>query len=380
MRFVFSFLILALVASFASAKLSIPIQKTKPVTQLYREAGFHYGPSHSVEYSLSGVPVVVNNYENSQYYGPIEVGTPGQKFEVIFDTGSSNLWIPSSTCTNCGLKPKYKSAASSTYQANGTIFDIEYGSGPVSGFLSEDTVNFGGKLLKNQVFAEINNVKGLGAAFTAGKFDGILGLAWPSIAVDGIPPIFFAGIDQGIWDSPVFSFYLSNVDGATSVLTLGGYDSNHFTGAISYVPVTSTTYWETRLDGFVVGGVDFAGANKAIIDSGTSILAGPSAQVKALATKVGARPLILNPAEYTVPCEKISALPEMDITLYGYSFTLAGSDYVIDAGGVCLFGVTGLDVPAPAGPLWIMGDVFMRKYYTIFDAGQARIGFALSRA
>jgi len=70
----------------------------------------------------------------------------------------------------------------------------------------------------------------------------------------------------------------------------------------------------------------------------------------------------------------------MDITLYGYSFTLAGSDYVIDAGGVCLFGVTGLDVPAPAGPLWIMGDVFMRKYYTIFDAGQARIGFALSRA
>jgi len=88
------------------------------------------------------------------------------------------------------------------------------------------------------------------------------------------------------------------------VLTLGGYDSNHFTGAISYVPVTSTTYWETRLDGFVVGGVDFAGANKAIIDSGTSILAGPSAQVKALATKVGARPLILNPAEYTVSLRK----------------------------------------------------------------------------
>ena len=58
---------------------------------------------------------------------------------MIFDTGSSNLWIPSTDCTNCGLlKSKYDSSKSSTYVANGTAFDIEYGSGPVSGHLSED--------------------------------------------------------------------------------------------------------------------------------------------------------------------------------------------------------------------------------------------------
>jgi hypothetical protein len=49
------------------------------------------GPWWSVE-QANGVPVVINDFSNAQYYGPIAVGTPGQVFNVIFDTGSSNLW------------------------------------------------------------------------------------------------------------------------------------------------------------------------------------------------------------------------------------------------------------------------------------------------
>lgn len=76
-------------------------------------------------------------------------------------------------------------------------------------------------------------------------------------------------------------------------------------------------------------------------------------------------------------------MPTFEFTIAGQKYELEGTDYVLEVsqGGQtqCLLGVMGMDVPEPMGPLWILGDVFLRKYYGIFDVGQARIGFALAK-
>ena len=118
--------------------------------------------------------------------GQISIGTPAQNFQVIFDTGSSNLWVDNTKCgLTCLLKHKYDSTKSSTYKANGTVFNIQYGSGPVSGHLSSDSVAWGSISTPDITFAEVDTVSGLGLGYIIGKFDGILGLGWPAISVDG---------------------------------------------------------------------------------------------------------------------------------------------------------------------------------------------------
>merc|ERR1719379_443466 len=113
---------------------------------------------------------------------------------------------------------------------------------------------------------------------------------------------------------------------------------------------------------------------KAIIDSGTSLLAGPSDAVSSLAKTVGATSVMGK--EYTIDCSKKSSLSNLEISLGGKSFSLSPEDYILEVSGQCLFAFIGLDVPAPRGPLWIMGDVFMRKYYCVFDYGNKKMRIA----
>lgn len=280
-------------------------------------------------------------------------------------------------CSNCGSHPEYDSSSSSTYQKNGTVFKIQYGSGPVSGFLSADSVSIGDLTVAKQTFAEITDVSGLGQAYSAGKFDGILGLGFQSISVDDVPPVFSQLVAEGTVKDPVFAFYLSDKDGQPGEITFGGIDDSHYTGNINYHKLSSATYWEFKLDSYTSGGSSVTSTTNAIADTGTSLLTLPSADVKAFAQKIGAQPFFLNPNEYTIDCSKVSSLPDLEITIDGTKYTLSGNDYVINVENVeCLLGITGIDVPAPRGPLVILGDVFMRKYYTVFDYGQQRVGFA----
>jgi phytepsin len=287
---VFVVLLLALVA--CSAELfKVPIKKdARTPSQMARTA------QNRARMFASPPSVQISNFEDAQYYGPITIGTPGQSFLVVFDTGSSNLWIPSSKCSflqiPCDLHHKYHSDKSSTYTANGTAFSIQYGSGAMSGFLSEDIVTVAGITVQGQTFAEATKEPGL--AFMFAKFDGILGLAYDTISVDSVVPVFYNMIAQNLVQQPVFSFWLDRVVNGTTggELVFGGSDPAHYTGSFTWLPVTRQAYWQFVLDDVQISGQGFGACNAsgcpAIADSGTSLLAGPMDIVNALNAKIGA--------------------------------------------------------------------------------------------
>ncbi len=178
-------------------------EKANPGTVLPRDHLFYPDQVHNVPLS---------NYMDAQYFADISLGTPPQKFKVILDTGSSNLWVPSVDCGSlaCFLHNKYDHSQSRTYIKDGRPLSISYGSGSIEGYISEDNLQIGDLTIQNQKFGETTSEPGL--AFAFGKFDGILGLAYDTIAQDDITPPFYSAIQQHLLDESKFSFYLKSVN------------------------------------------------------------------------------------------------------------------------------------------------------------------------
>ncbi|NXJ19994.1 CATD protein, partial [Dicrurus megarhynchus] len=388
-------LLLALAGSCA-ALIRIPLKKFPSMRQILSEAGSEIPDMNSITQAIKfklgfaeeggPTPEILKNYMDAQYYGPVSIGTPVQNFTVIFDTGSSNFWVPSVRCSlldiACMVHRKYDSAKSTTYMKNGTKFAIQYGTGSLSGFMSQDTVTFGNLKVPNQTFGEATKQPGM--TFIAAKFDGIMGLGYPKIAVEGAEPVFDNIIKRKMINKNVFSFYLNRDPAGTpgGELILGGVDPKYYKGEFNYYNVTRRAYWQIHMDAVDVGnGLTVCqGGCEAIVDTGTSLITGPTREVKKIQDAIGAKPLIKG--EYVVPCEKVPTLPNVTMVLGGKGFSLTGDQYILKvgsgAGTICMSGFSGLDIPPPGGPLWILGDVFIGPFYSVFDRDNNRVGFATS--
>ena len=368
-------LVFALALALAMGTVTIPLQRIHETEEeqyaYYKSLQLRKALRQSS--SLRGDNVPLTNYMDAQYYGPVQIGTPPQDFKVIFDTGSSNLWVPSSSCfsISCFTHHTYHSGRSSTFQKNGTAISIQYGSGAVSGHISRDTVTWGGQQIKSVLFGEMTKMNG--ASWVAGKFDGILGMAWPMISELGIQPVFMTGYDQGVYSENSFAFYLTktaNEEG--SEMTLGGYDSSKAPNGFNYVKLAKDWYWYIDIDSISVGSSSVSITDlKGIVDTGTSLLVGKKDIVDQINQFVG---------KVESDCSNYDNLPSVEFTIGGVKYTLPSTSWVLKltvlGSTECMDGFDSLELPSYMGNAIILGDLFIKTFYTHFDYGNNRVGFA----
>ncbi|KAK6805151.1 hypothetical protein RDI58_002936 [Solanum bulbocastanum] len=485
--------------SLKKHRLDINSIKAARVAKLQDRYGKHVNgiEKKSSDSDIDIVPL--KNYLDAQYYGEIGIGSPPQKFKVIFDTGSSNLWVPSSKCyfsIACWIHSNYKASKSSTYTRDGEYCSIRYGTGSISGHFSMDNVQVGDLVVKDQVFIEATREPSI--TFIVAEFDGILGLGFQEISAGNTTPVWYNMVGQGLVKEPVFSFWFNRDANAKQggELVFGGVDPKHFKGNHTYVPLTQKGYWQFNMGDFLIGNTSTgycAGGCAAIVDSGTSLLAGPTTIVTQINHAIGAegivsmecktivsqygemiwdllvsgvrpdqvcsqaglcfvdgaqhvRKLLLcfvdgaqhvssnirtvveretegssvgeaplciacemavvwmknqleqeetkvleyvnqlcekipSPmGESAIDCNSISSMPDISFTIKDKAFVLTPEQYILKTGEgvatICVSGFAALDVPPPRGPLWILGDVFMGPYHTVFDYGKSQVGFA----
>ncbi|KAJ2004015.1 aspartic proteinase precursor [Coemansia thaxteri] len=245
--------------------------------------------------------------------------------------------------------------------------------------MSQDTLSVGGIEVADQQFAEATKEPGLTFAF--GRFDGIFGLGYDTISVLKTVPPFYHMVNRGLIDEAMFSFYLSdnnNQQGGDGEMVLGGYNKDHFEGELQWAPVRRKGYWEVDLEKVKFGSDEIELDNVgAAIDTGSSLLVVPTTLAELINKQIGAKKNFAG--QYVVDCSLVPSLPPFSLQFGGNEYLLAADDYVLNVQGQCISGFMGMDIPAPLGPIWIIGDVFLRKFYTVYDLGKNRVGFAKAR-
>ncbi|KAL1020841.1 hypothetical protein UPYG_G00005400 [Umbra pygmaea] len=367
--------VLCALVALSECSFKIPLIKGKTARQTLMEKGiweetrqkYPYRPM--AKFIQTGDESMTNDADLS-YYGVISIGTPPQSFKVIFDTGSSNLWVPSVNCNSaaCQNHAEFNPSESSTFTWANKPVSISYGTGSMTGQLAYDTVSLGGLTVTNQMFGASETEAPFMANMVA---DGILGLAFPSLAAGGATPVFDNMMSQGLVSQDLFSVYLSGNSAEGSVVSFGEIETNYFNGQITWIPLTSETYWQIQMDSVTINGnvVACSGGCQAIIDTGTSQIVGPDSDISNINNWVGATTDQYGQAD--VNCNNLPNMPEITFTLNGNAFTIPATAYTSqDYGCHTGFGNGG------SSQLWILGDVFIRQFYAIFDRQNNMVGLA----
>ncbi|KAJ3576769.1 hypothetical protein NP233_g228 [Leucocoprinus birnbaumii] len=349
---------------------------------------------------------VINQYQDLNYLATVGIGTPPQELAVGLDTGSADLWVADSLCLACDKDTL-------TYNANdsssnvvvgdppiGQKIPLRYGIGEVNGTIASETVSMGGFTITDQTFVQVDQIID---GFTDSPRSGIMGLAFSSIAITNATPFWEALSNGGQLQNKEMSFWFKRFgDDASApnvapggVFTLGGTNTKYFSGEIEFIdmPTSNPTYWFLSMTNVTVQdksiSISTGPAALAAIDTGTTLIGGPTAGVRAIwnavpqAQDLGA----YRPGFWAFPC---NTNIQVSLSFGGKAWPIDPDDMnlgpVDTTGQLCWGGIFDLGAgtsiqPQPGNPSWIVGDGFLKNVYSVFRVDPPSIGFAqLSRA
>jgi len=248
-----------------------------------------------------------------------------------------------------------------------------------------------------------------------------MGLSFPNLSSLQYIPIFDTIINNHLIKNNWFSFYITDKDEPNkSQVILGEPSSQFYHGEFTWHPVSQESYWQVEMKDILLNGQNMnmcQGPCKLVIDTGTSIITGPTNDLEIL--------LRMLPLD---SCEKTDSLPVIGFSIGDAVYEMKPSEYIIfshhsytsfletksgltkykassklkeeslimtvknlESGFMtnsnnkksktknCKRAFMPLDVDPPRGPLWVLGDIFLRKYFVVFDRDQKRIGVALRK-
>ncbi|KAJ2770696.1 hypothetical protein IWQ56_002071 [Coemansia nantahalensis] len=345
------------------------------------------------EQSLSnGTTAIITNVRDYYYYGYVAIGNPPQKFSVVFDTGSSNIWVPGEACASqaCTQHHRFSDRASSTFHASPQKIQIQYGTGFIAGDIGIDNVRVTESLaLRNQSFA-MTRVEDKTFTLPRSQFDGLFGLGFTGGAEGAVRAPIDTMVAEKILDQPVFSVKLfRGSENGNGEIAFGSFDTS-YAKQLQWIDVYGDIFWATTMEGIFYGdepanylyGADAAAAatatlpaaqkarasRKALLDTGSSLIYGDMFTLSAMSARIGAN---LQTGE--IPCSALAALKPFHFVLGGKRFSMTPNEYIFHdpATGVCE--VQWMPV---SEYLWIMGIPFLQSHYSVYDIKGHRMGLA----
>ena len=242
--------------------------------------------------------------------------------------------------------------------------------------------------------------------FDDAYFDGIIGLALPGLAQKDSTPLMDSIMEQNLLPSNVFSFYFDRTQNYTkSFISFGSIEPQFYEGDLVYHEVINDKYWQLPLERIKIDGIDTQLCDnncRAILDTGTSLINGAAQDLFRLIDFLQIDKgclnykylpkitFVMNSVEYDLlpedyvlarrervldPEDRAENVQEREENLYDENVNdgWVNPDYEITE---CVGAFSAMNLPPPVGPSWILGNIFLSKFFLVFDRDKMRVGLA----